>query len=113
MKVNKLLAVVTLLYGINIAHADPIVFLEPKTVFCYSQQSLAKYLSLAESRNFDGLNQLVTMGKCNFVPDGDIVRLSDYRSDTIKDRPIVAFENEEQTLWTFEALIKQVPSNDL
>jgi hypothetical protein len=97
----------------NAAHADPIVFLEPKTVFCYSQQSLAKYLNLAESRNFEGLNQLVIKGKCNFVPDGDIIRLSNYRNHTLKDRAVIAFQNDEQTLWTFKVLVKQVLSSNL
>ena len=100
-------------YGVNIAHADSIVFLEPKTVFCYSKQSLANYLKLAESRNFEGLNQLVVKGKCDFVPDGDIIRLSNYRDHMLKDRSIIAFENQEQTLWTFKALIKQVQASNL
>ena len=113
MLMKKLMFVAVLWYGVNIAYADPIVFLEPKTVFCYSQQSLAKYLKLAESRNFEGLNQLVVKGKCGFVPDGDIIRLSSYRDHRIKDRPIIAFENQEQTLWTFKVLVKQVSTSNL
>lgn len=99
--------------AVNWAWADSVVFLEPKTVFCYSKQSLAKYLNLAESRNLDGLNQLVMKGKCGFVPDGNIIRLNDYSVRKINERPIIAFENQEQTLWTFKALVKQISASDL
>jgi len=113
MLAKKLMYLAVLLNTVNFAVADPVVFLEPKTVFCYSEKSLAKYLDLAESRNFEGLNQLVLKGKCGFVPDGDIIRLKSYSNHEINDRPTIAFEKQEQTLWTFKALVKQISANDL
>ena len=93
--------------------AQPVKFLEEKTAFCYSEQALARYLKFAEKRDLDGLNQLVIKGKCDFVPDGEIVRLENYRIDTIGNTKVVEFEFEDQTVWTFNALMQSVDFSNL
>ena len=95
------------------AQAQIFKYLEEKTVFCFSEQSLERYLNHAKQRNLDGLNQLVINGECNFVPDGDTVRLTRFRKDQIEDMPIIVFEQGEQTLWTFQALVKNSESDNL
>lgn len=110
---KKLLLIALLVSNGCLAHAESIQFLEPTTVFCYSQQNLAEYLRKADQRDLDGLNQLVLAGKCDFVPDGDIIRLGHFRDLTLESRPIIAFENKNQTLWTFKALVKKVQLSNL
>jgi len=93
--------------------AQPIKFLEEKTAFCYSEQALARYHKFAEKRNLDGLNQLIIKGKCDFVPDGEIVRLENYRINTIGDTKVVEFELKDQTVWTFNTLVQSVDFSNL
>ena len=88
------------------ASAQPIKFLEEKTAFCYSENSLAKYLQLASKRDFDGLNNLVIKGKCDFVPDGEVVRLKNYRISSIGEMKVVEFEMNNHNYWTFNALVQ-------
>lgn len=82
-------------------------YLEEKTAFCYSEQSLARYLQMAKIRNIDGLNQLVLDGQCSFVPDGEIMSLTDYKTHSIGTMPIVAFEKDSQELWTFRRFVQK------
>jgi hypothetical protein len=55
-------------------------------------------LKFAKKRNLDGLNQLVVKGKCDFVPDGEIVRLENYRINSIGNTKVVELELEEQSV---------------
>ena len=87
--------------------AQSFEYLEEKTAFCYSEQSLAKYLQMAKVRNIDGLNQLVIQGECNFVPDGEVMSLRDYKVHRIGTMPIVAFEKDSQELWTFHRFVQK------
>ena len=87
------------------AAAGTLQYLEEKTAYCYSADSLAKYLRMAQVRNIEGMNQLVFKGECNFVPDGEVFSLADYRKDAIGNMPVIAFEKDQQTLWTFKALV--------
>ena len=95
------------------AIAQPIKFLEEKTAFCYSEKALAKYLHFASKRNFDGLNNLVKDGKCDFVPDGEIVRLRNYRIGSIGEMKVVEFEMNNRNLWTFNALVQTADFSDM
>jgi len=95
------------------AFAEPIKFLEEKTAFCYSEKALAKYLNFAAKRNMQGLNDLVKDGKCDFVPDGEIVRLENYRIGSIGKMKIVEFERDNQNLWTFNALVQTADFSDI
>ncbi len=95
------------------AVAQPIKFLEEKTAFCYSEEALTRYLQFASKRNFDGLNDLVLDGKCDFVPDGEIVRLKNYRVGAIGDMKVVEFEMNNQNIWTFNALVQSADFSDL
>jgi len=104
----------TLLVLFNAAAiAQPIKFLEEKTAFCYSEQALAKYLHFASKRNFDGLNNLVKDGKCDFVPDGEIVRIQNYRIGSIGEMKVVEFEKDNRNLWTFNALVQSADFSDM
>lgn len=94
-------------------YAQPVKFLEEKTAFCYSEQALAKYLHFASKRNFDGLNNLVLQGRCDFVPDGEVIRLNNYRISSIGKMKIVEFERNNQNLWTFNALVQTADFSDL
>lgn len=93
--------------------AQPIKFLEEKTAFCYSEEALAKYLQFASKRNFDALNDLVLDGKCDFVPDGEIVRLNNYRTGSIGNMKTIEFEMNNQNIWTFGALVQTADFSDL
>lgn len=110
----KKLALVALFYVfVAAAQAQPIKFLEEKTAFCYSETALSKYLKFAQKRNLDGMNELVLKGKCDFVPDGKIVRLTDYRIDSIGNMKIVEFEMDNLSAWTFKALVQTTDFNNL
>lgn len=113
MKSRILCTVSFLIFFSGTALAQPIKFLEEKTAFCYSEKALARYLHFASKRNFDGLNNLVLNGKCDFVPDGEIVRLKDYRISSIGKMKVVAFEMDDKNIWTFNALVQTADFSDL
>ena len=113
MKSLTLYAIWLLVLFCGTALAQPIKFLEEKTAFCYSEKALAKYLHFASKRNFDELNKLVLNGKCDFVPDGEIVRLKDYRIGSIGKMKVVEFEMNNQNIWTFGALVQTADFSDL
>jgi hypothetical protein len=113
MKYQILSVHILLLSLISAAEAQPIKFLEEKTAFCYSEKALTKYLHFASKRNFDGLNNLVLNGKCDFVPDGEIVRVKDYRISSIGKMKVVEFEMNNQNIWTFNALVQTADFSDL
>lgn len=104
---------ISLLLISSSAFAQSFEYLEEKTAFCYSEQSLAKYLQMAKVRNIDGLNQLVINGECNFVPDGEILSLNNYKNDSIGSMPIVAFEKDNQELWTFRTFVQKTEIGSL
>ena len=106
------LAILFMVIGVS-AQAQPVKFLEEKTAFCYSEQALSNYLNFAKNRNLDGMNKLVIKGKCDFVPDGEVVRLENYLIDSIGNTKIVEFEIEDQTAWTFNALVQSVDFSNL
>ena len=113
MKFLTLFATILLTAVCTTVSAQPIKFLEEKTAFCYSEKALAKYLHFASKRNFDGLNNLVLNGKCDFVPDGEIVRLKDYRIGSIGKMKVIEFERNNQSLWTFNALVQTTDFSDM
>ena len=88
------------------AYAQPVKFLEEKTAFCYSEKSLAEYLQFASVRDFKSLNKLVLKGKCDFVPDGEVIRLKNYRMSSIGEMKVVEFEMNNHNYWTFNALVQ-------
>ena len=96
-----------------IAQAEDISYLEEKTVFCDSEYSLTKYLSMAKVRYWEGLNKLVADGECNFVPDGSIFRLKKVTTDSIEETPVIAFEQNNEILWTFKVFVKNSTTSDL
>ena len=110
---NKLVGAILFLFVSADIPAQPIRFLEEKTAFCYSELALARYLKFAEKRILDGLKQLIIKGKCDFVPDGEIVRLENYRINTMGNTKVVEFELEDQTVWTFNALVQSVDFSNL
>ena len=79
--------------------------LQQKTVFCYSEKSLASYLDFAQKRNMEGLNLLVLAGKCNFVPDDQNLQISNYNEELIGKTAVISFNHERKTLWTFKRLM--------
>lgn len=89
------------------ASAQSIEYLEEKTAFCFSEASLTKYLSNAKNRNIDGMNNLVLEGKCGFVPDGQILSIHKPKKDRIGSMPVVSFQKDDKTLWTFQALVQK------
>lgn len=93
--------------------AANIEYLEEKTAYCHSKQSLVRYLNMAKMRNIDGMNQLVLDGKCDFVPDGQVISLTNYRKHSIGSMPVVVFEQDDQTLWTFQALVQETNMDNL
>lgn len=95
-----------LLFMFSAANAQAIKFLEEKTAFCYTEKALATYLKYASTRDFDGLNNLVLKGKCDFVPDGEIIRLKNYRISSIGEMKVVEFEMDNHNYWTFNALVQ-------
>lgn len=111
----KKLAVVTLLmiFSTAVQAQPPVKFLEEKTAYCYSEQSLAKYLDHASKRNIDGMNQLVLNGKCDFIPDGKVVLLKKYRVDSIGNTKIVQFSIDDKNCWTFLALVQTADFSNL
>ena len=110
---QKLIFVAFLTVFSTIAQAQPIKFLEEKTAFCYSEKALSQYLTHAERRNLNGLNKLVLTGKCGFVPDGKVIRLTKYKSGTIGDMPIIRFKMNNNTCWTFQALVQTADFGNL
>ena len=113
MKSLKLVAAIFFVIICGSVTAQPIKFLEEKTAFCFSEEALATYLQLASKRDFDGLNNLVLDGKCDFVPDGEIVRLNNYRVGSIGKMKVVEFEMNNQNIWTFNALVQSADFSDL
>jgi hypothetical protein len=97
----------------GVSQAQQIEFLEEKTAFCYSEKALASYLSFASKRDLEGMNQLVLKGKCNFVPDGEVVLLKNYRMNAIGDMKVVEFEMENQIVWTFSVLVQSADFSNL
>ena len=105
---------VLFLLGLSFAsHAQSIKFLEEKTAFCYSVKALGKYLKFAKNRNLDGMNKLMLKGKCDFVPDGEIVRLTEYRIDSIDNMKVMEFEMDNLTVWTFNVLVQSTDFSNL
>ena len=111
--IKLILVTLILLFSVSVQAKQPIKFLEEKTAFCYSEQALSKYLKFVKKRNLDGMNKLVIKGKCDFVPDGEIVQLESYRINTIGNTKVVEFQLEDQTVWTFNALIQSVDFSNL
>ena len=101
-----------MMFGTDIP-SQSIKFLEEKTAFCYSEQALSKYLNFVNNHNLDGMNELVIKSKCDFVPDGEIVRLENYRINTIGNTKVVEFELKDQTVWTFNTLVQSVDFSNL
>ncbi|MCI0504889.1 MAG: hypothetical protein L0Z73_02145 [Gammaproteobacteria bacterium] len=97
----------------GVTQAQQIIFLEEKTAFCYSEKALASYLKFAQKRDLEGMNELALKGKCNFVPDGSVVLLKNYRMNTIGDTKVVEFEMDKQTVWTFNVLVQTANFNNL
>lgn len=93
--------------------AQPIKFLEEKTAFCYSEKALAKYLQAASKRDIHGMNNLMLKGKCDFVPDGEIVHLKNYRIEEIGKTKVVEFEFKDQNLWTVKRLVETADFSDM
>jgi len=112
MKKLSLISTVIVIAISGIVNAQPIQFLEEKTAFCYSEKSLAKYLHFASKHNIDGMNELVLNGECDFVPDGQIVRLQNYRIDSVGKTKIVEFELNNQSLWTVNSLVQSADFGD-
>jgi hypothetical protein len=102
-----------LTFSVSVAQAQPVKFLEEKTAFCYSETALSKYLKFARKSNLDGMNKLVLKGKCDFVPDGEVVQLTDYRIDSIGKVKVVEFEMDNLTVWTFNALVQTTDFSNL
>jgi len=110
----KKLALTALFFLFTVAvQAQSIKFLEEKTAFCYSESALSNYLKFAQKSNLDGMNELVLKGKCDFVPDGKVVRLKDYRIDSIGNMKVVEFEMDNLTVWTFNALVQTTDFSNL
>jgi hypothetical protein len=95
------------------AQAESIKFLEQKTAFCYSEQALTQYLAHAQQLNIEGMNKLVLNGHCEFVPDGEVIQLKQYKVKTIGDRQVVEFEMNNNTYWTPEALVQTTDFSNL
>lgn len=104
---NLMISSVLFLVSANVL-ADPVLFLEEKTAFCYSENSLSKYLGMARDRNIDGMNKLVLEGECDFVPDGKMIPLKNVRKKLMGPMPVVAFSQVNETLWTFQAFVQEV-----
>ena len=83
-------------------------YLEEKSAFCYSQESLSQYLDAAKNSNIQSMNQLVLAGKCDFVPDGQVYQVGKYDNAKIGGTPIIAFNKDDTTLWTFKAFVNSV-----
>lgn len=111
MKILILVAMLSAVSGAS--HAQSIKFLEEKTAFCYSETALSKYLEFAQKTNLDGMNELVLKGKCDFIPEGKVVRLTDYRMDSIGNMKVVEFEMDNLTVWTFNALVQTTDFSNL
>jgi hypothetical protein len=110
---KKLLVFLALSLASLAVQANSLHYLEERTAYCYSSDSLAKYLHMAQARNIDGLNALVLKGECDFVPDGQVYSLTDFQKDAIGTMPVIAFERDDQTLWTFKAFMTTSEFNSL
>ena len=102
----------TLIFS-SVSFAKAVEFLEEKTAFCYSKDSLSKYLAHVRVRNIDGMNELVYSGECNFVPDGETYAIGDVEKSKINSMHVIAFQKDEKTLWTFKALVQSVQLGQL
>lgn len=102
---------ISLLLISGAVQANTTSYLDPKTAFCFSDESLGKYLAYAQARNITGLNKLVLAGECNFVPDGDYMQLGSYQEDKIGSMPVVSFELDRVTLWTFKKFVQNIDFN--
>jgi len=83
-------------------------YLEEKSAFCYSQDSLSQYLDAAKTSNIQVMNELVLAGKCNFVPDGQVYQVGKFDDAKIGGTPVIAFNKDDTTLWTFRAFVNSV-----
>ena len=83
-------------------------YLDAKSAFCYTQESLSKYLDAAKQSDIESMNHLVLNGKCDFVPDGQIFTVKKFSSAKIGNTPVIAFNKDENTLWTFKAFVNSV-----
>lgn len=108
---NKLLLGILLVLVYSGAQANSINYLDPKTAFCYSDNSLGRYLSFVQIRDINGLNRLVLAGECDFVPDDKIMPVTNYEEKKIGSMPVVSFRLEGKTLWTFKKLVQRVAVN--
>jgi len=83
-------------------------YLEEKSAFCYSQDSLSHYLDAAKVSDIQSMNELVLTGKCDFVPDGQVYQVGQFDSTKIGTTPVIAFNKDNTTLWTFKAFVNSV-----
>ena len=112
-KTSICFALLSTLFFSSFSFAKSVEFLEEKTAYCYSEESLSKYLGHVRVRDIDGMNQLVYSGECNFVPDGETFALSEYEKTKINTMNVIAFEKDQKTLWTFEVLVQSVTLGQL
>ena len=82
-------------------------YLDENVVFCFSKESLATYMDMAEIFDLDGMNYLVRTGECNFVPTGKYLPLENYKSQMIDSEAVIATDVEDITLWTFKKLVSE------
>jgi hypothetical protein len=113
VKMKKLMLIALLMGQCVTSQAQPIKFLEEKTAFCYSEKALTKYLAFAKKRNLEGMNRLVLQSKCDFVPDGEVVQVTDFRIDSIGSMKVVEFKIDNLTVWTFKALVQTTDFSNL
>jgi len=83
-------------------------YLDAKSAFCYTQDSLSQYLDAAKKSDIDSMNKLVLSGKCDFVPDGQVFSLDHYSNTSIGSTPVISFNKDNVTLWTFKVFINTV-----
>jgi hypothetical protein len=86
-------------------------YLDAKSAFCYTQESLSQYLDAAKQSDIESMNHLVLNGKCDFVPDGQVYSVKKFSSAKIGTTPVIAFNKDETTLWTFKAFVNSVNFN--
>lgn len=110
----KKLMLFTLLTGFGATcQAQFVMFLEEKTAFCYSESALSKYYNFARKRKLEGMNMLVLNGKCDFVPDGEVIRLKNYQIETIGRMKAVEFKIDNIPVWTIKTLVQTTDFNNL
>jgi len=59
------------------------------------------------------MNKLVIKGTCAFVPDGEVVKLENFRIGKIGKTKIVEFELKYLSVWTFNASVQSVDFSNL